>query len=208
MELDEETYRSLGPDSMLHLGHDHRRLFCLHDDLASERRFDDVGQPARQNVEDTPHAGLCRVIREESRRHGVFIEVGRPLIRHETSRQFEPIATHAVKLGAEKAGPSFGSQHPFAHLERRLMAHVLPMAATEIRDPVSPLVLMECLNLALHTRQLGLRDICSLQQVSDPWPPLPATVGATVTVTSHPHCLHTYCSPCFICMGDLLSQGR
>ena len=157
MKLDEEAHHSLGPYPMFHLGHDHRRLFCLHDDLASERRFDDVGQPARQNVEDTPHAGLCRVIREESRRHGVFIEVGRPLIRHETSRQFEPIATHAVKLGSEKGGPSFGSQHPFAHLERRLMAHVLPMAATEIRDPVSPLVLMECLNLALHTRQLGLR---------------------------------------------------
>ena len=50
-------------------------------------------------------------------------------------------------------------------------------------------------------------DIFSPQQVSDPCPPLPATVGATVTATSHPHLLHVYFSPCFICMGDLLSQG-
>ena len=54
----------------------------------------------------------------------------------------------------------------------------------------------------------GLIDIFSPQQISDPWPPLPATDGATVTATSHPHWLHVYFSPCFICICDLLYHDR
>jgi hypothetical protein len=53
----------------------------------------------------------------------------------------------------------------------------------------------------------GFGDIFSPQQVNDPWPPLPSTVGAAETVTSQPHLEHVYFSPCFICMGNLLS-GR
>jgi hypothetical protein len=42
--------------------------------------------------------------------------------------------------------------------------------------------------------------------MSEPWPPLPTTDGATVTVTLHPHFLHAYCSPCFICIVTSLNR--
>src|SRR5450759_4853302 len=44
------------------------------------------------------------------------------------------------------------------------------------------------------------------RHTSEPWPPLPTTDGATVTVTLHPHFLHAYCSPCFICIVTSLNR--
>ena len=64
------------------------------------------------------------------------------------------IAERTFERRSEPFSPPFFLDDPRAYLERRFVAHVLPMAARELGDPVSDLVLVEPDDRALHAARV------------------------------------------------------
>ena len=63
---------------------------------------------------------------------------------------FAAIASHALELGAEEACAARLGHHPWSHLPRWLVTHVLRMTANEIRHPMSLVILVVPDDFALH----------------------------------------------------------
>ena len=88
-------------------------------------------------MNDAPDAAFRRVILQQAGRDRVLRELGRSLVGHEAFRQLESIAKDAFELDADARRPPLGAQDPRPRPERRLVAHVLPVAAPKLGDPIA-----------------------------------------------------------------------
>ena len=74
------------------------------------------------------------------------------------------LAEAAAERGAEALSPALGLEHPRPRVERRLVAHVLPMAAIELGDPIALRVELEADDLAFHAASVrGRPSNCPLR---------------------------------------------
>ena len=60
------------------------------------------------------------------------------------------VAVEAVERMTDEARSALGRQHPRPLHQRRVVAHVLPVAASQDRPPVAQLVLFEIDNRLFH----------------------------------------------------------
>jgi hypothetical protein len=67
-------------------------------------------------------------------------------------RSWKFVTLWAIEYGGQVALPTVFGRHPAPNLPGRIMAHVLLVAARELRYPVALLVLMETSNRLLHKR--------------------------------------------------------
>jgi hypothetical protein len=67
--------------------------------------------------------------------------------RHSGSRL---IAAFAIQLHANPTGSAFFGENPRTIRPRRIMPHMLPMSAFQIRNPVVFGILMEASDLLIH----------------------------------------------------------
>lgn len=74
-----------------------------------------------------------------------------------------------VERGAEVLIPSSLADHPWAIEKRRVMAHVLPMAAGQLRHPISLFVLVISDDRLLHNPsalQTAIPDVARMENTS------------------------------------------
>lgn len=81
-----------------------------------------------------------------------LIEVARALVGYVARGQLETIAEDARQLDPDFLGATFGRKHPLANPERRAVANVLAVAAPQLGDPVTDLVLMKSVDRAQHAQ--------------------------------------------------------
>ena len=99
-----------------------------------------VPQRARGHDDPGPDARCGHMPCAEAVRYRVLGELGRARERHARVRQLEPVAAHAVELLAKTAGAARGCDRPRSAHERRIVPHMLAMAAAEQGGPVARLV--------------------------------------------------------------------
>jgi hypothetical protein len=68
------------------------------------------------------------------------------------------VAAFAVKQDADAALSAFGREHPVAREERRMMAHVLPVAAFKLGYPVAFIVPVEPCDPTLQPDRTPVRQ--------------------------------------------------
>lgn len=70
------------------------------------------------------------------------------------------VAFLALQILPDAALPPFKGQHPGPTHERRLMAHVLPVPAGQVGDPIALLILMKVDDGLIHRTQNVRLDPC------------------------------------------------
>ena len=137
-------------DFMLDVRKDDAHRAGLEPLLLIERLAQPIEKRPVEDMDSRPDSRLRRVARDERARHGGFGKFRRATVRCVARRHLPLVAPRALELDAEPRAAAGFRQNPRPLAHRRIVAHVLVVAALESRDPVRLLVSTEGDDLSGH----------------------------------------------------------